>query len=433
LDEEGQKGWRQTLGVLWLAQVASFSGFSFVFPFLPFYIRELGVPDDRHVSLWVGIIVSSSAVTMALVAPLWGALADRYGRKIMVERSTFAAAVSLALMSLAQSPWHVLGIRILQGALSGTISAATTMVASVTPGHRVGFSLGLLQTASFIGSSLGPFVGGYAAEAIGYRKCFLLGAGLLFLAGVLVVLFAREEWPPAGLRADRGRARPGPSFWVILAAGGFAVLLVLQMTTQMAHQALGPIFPLYVRDLLGAAGASMDRAPSTTGVLLGIGGVSAALAAVAVGWWADRARPGRLLGIATLCVGASLGLHFWIRSLVPLAAIRFFLGASLGAIQPSLNILIHRLIPRDSHGKAYGLSQSATSIGFALGPSTGGALGAWRGFREPFLFLGILEFLLGLFLLWRLPKSLRGLGSAENGKCAAPGPVAPSAGGASIR
>ncbi|MCU0723980.1 MAG: MFS transporter, partial [Planctomycetes bacterium] len=134
----------------------------------------------------------------------------------------------------------------------------------------------------------------------------------------------------------------------------------------------------------------------------------AALAAIAVGWWADKGNPGRLLGASTLVGGASLAAHLWLASLLPLAGLRVLMGASMGAIQPALNILVLRMVPKECQGKAFGLTQSATSIGFALGPSTGGLLGAWLGFRTPFLILGAFEFLLGIFLFWRLPRNLPG-------------------------
>ncbi|MHC5039716.1 MAG: MFS transporter [Planctomycetota bacterium] len=401
---DGQRGWKRTLGALWLAQVASLAGFSFAFPFFPFYLRELGVTDDALVSIWVGVLISASAVTMALAAPLWGVLADKYGRKIMVERSMFGASICLVLMSLAQDPWQLLAIRILQGGLSGTIAASITLVATVTPEKRAGFSLGLLQTATFVGLSMGPFVGGFTAELVGYRMCFTIAAAMLGLGGIFVVFLAREESPKrAGKEATPGEP-PSPGLRGVLATGGFLTLLFVVVVTYMAQRALGPIFPLYVEDLLETGAKA--RAPSITGSFLGLGGLAAALTAVVVGWFSDRIKPAKILGGVTLLGGVCLAGHVLARSFLPLAFLRFGVGTAMGGSGPSLNALVHRLIPRESHGRAYGLTQSATSVGFALGPSTGGLLGAWLGFRLPFLILGCAQFLIGLFLILVVSKAL---------------------------
>ncbi len=402
--EDGQKGWKRTLFVVWLAEVLSFAGFSFAFPFLPFCVRELGISDDSHVSVWVGIIQSSAAVTMGLMAPIWGMVADRHGRKLMVERSMLGACVSLVAMSLAQNPWHLLGIRIVQGALSGTISAATAMVASATPSKRTGFSLGFLQTATFIGMSLGPLAGGVAAEWIGYRMCFIAGGAMVGIGALLVVFFASEERRALETRESAAGPDGAPGLKAVLTTAGFLALLGVLTVTQMTRQSFGPIFPLYVEDLLDAG--SKARAPSVTGMMLGLGGIAAALSALAMGWLSDRAKPGRILTAAAIAGGGFFMSHVLLWSLIPLALVRTGVGATMGAIQPSLNTLVHRMIPRQSHGRAYGLTQSAMSLGMVLGPSVGGLLGAAMGFRWPFLVLGAGEFLTGLFLLFFLKRLL---------------------------
>ncbi len=418
---DGQRGWKRTLFVVWLAEVSSFAGFSFAFPFLPFYVRqELGVTDPSHVSIWVGVIQSSAAVTMGLMAPIWGMIADKYGRKLMVERSMLGACASLLLMSLAQSPWHLLAIRIVQGALSGTISAATAMVASATPSKRTGFSLGFLQTATFIGTSVGPLVGGIAAEWAGYRLCFIAGGVMVGMGAMLVILFATEERSALAPAGEGGGSGGAPGLKAVLATAGFLALLGVLTVTHMTRQSFAPIFPLYVEDILDAG--SKVRAPSMTGLLLGLGGAAAALSAMGMGWLSDRWRPGRILTAATLAGGSLFMSHVLLWSVIPLAFVRAGVGATMGAIQPSLNTLVHRMIPRQSHGRAYGLTQSAMSLGMVLGPSIGGLLGAAMGFRLPFLIIGACEFLTGVFLLLFLQRLL---GAGNGGRAAGSRPAAP--------
>ncbi len=96
--------WRRNLWVIWFAQFTAILGFSSVVPILPFYVQQLGVTDPNAVKFWSGAIFSAHAITMAVMAPIWGTLADRYGRKPMVERAMSGGAVAIGLMSLARTP-----------------------------------------------------------------------------------------------------------------------------------------------------------------------------------------------------------------------------------------------------------------------------------------------------------------------------------------
>lgn len=391
---DGQKGWKRTLLALWMAQAASMAGFAFSFPFMPGYLRELGVADDGAVSIWAGVIGSAAAVTMALFAPFWGSLADRHGRKIMVERSMFGAALCLALMSTATSPWHLLAVRFLQGALSGTISASIALVAAVAPERRAGFSMGFLQTGSFVGASLGQVLGGVAAEIWGFRSCFFVGAALLAAGGVLVMALAREERQDA-VRLSAAGSGQG-DLRGVLATTGFLGLLAVITVTNLCRQAPGPIFLLFVEGVLPPG--ARESAPSVTGLLLGLGGVAAALAAVGFGWVSDRVRPTILLAVLSVLGGLFFVGHALAGALLPLAMLRLGTGAATGGMDVSLNRLVHRIVPRRSHGKAFGFTQSATSVGFALGPSAGGFLGAALGFPMVFLLLGFAQILVGAYM-----------------------------------
>ncbi len=146
--------WKRNLAVIWVGEFLAISGFSLIIPFLPYYVQELGVRDPRQVALWAGMLTSAHAVAMTVVAPFWGNLADCYGRKLMVERSMFGGAFVLALMGFAQNVYQLLALRFLQGALTGTVVAATTLVASSVPRERIGSSLGLLQMAIYLGTAL---------------------------------------------------------------------------------------------------------------------------------------------------------------------------------------------------------------------------------------------------------------------------------------
>ncbi|HRS83652.1 MAG TPA: MFS transporter, partial [Smithellaceae bacterium] len=128
--------WRSTLVVMCVAQLLSIVGFAFVLPFIPFYIREIGVTDEKLVPVWSGILLAASSLTMTIFAPIWGFLSDRFGRKVMVERAMFAGAFITMAMGMIDNVYQLLVLRLISGAFTGTISASISLVSSVLPGTR---------------------------------------------------------------------------------------------------------------------------------------------------------------------------------------------------------------------------------------------------------------------------------------------------------
>ncbi len=189
--------WRRTLYTIWFTEFIAVLGFNFVLPFIPYYIQELGVTDRQQVALWAGLATSLMSLGFAIMAPIWGMLADRYGRKQMVMRATFAGAILMVLMAFVTNVQQLVLLRILHGVFTGTIAAATTLVVSVVPKEYSGVAFGSLQTAVYLGTSLGPLLGGIAADSLGYRSSFWVTGALLLFSGILVTLLVREDFHPA--------------------------------------------------------------------------------------------------------------------------------------------------------------------------------------------------------------------------------------------
>ena len=194
--------WKRNLLIMWVSQFLSMVGFSISLPFAPFYLRELGVGDESHVRACAALAAALSNVTFAVMAPIWGVLADRYGRKKMVLRANFGGAVIVALMGFSPNAFWFLVLRTIQGMFTGTVSASMTLVASSTPNHRQGFALGFLSTSVFSGDMAGLFIGGLLAEMFGYRNSFYLSGLMLGYVGLLVLLFAKENCPSLVIVAD---------------------------------------------------------------------------------------------------------------------------------------------------------------------------------------------------------------------------------------
>lgn len=371
------RNWKITLAAAWVAQFLCIVGFNAVGPFYPFYIRALGVTDVHQVTLWAGILASTGAVSMALMSPIWGVLADRHGRKIMVVRATFGGAVVLGAMAFVQSVQQLFVLRLLQGMLTGTVSAFMTLIATIAPPSEVGFALGMMQMAVFGGASVGPLVGGLVADNLGYRWVFGVTGVLLFAGGLLAVLLIHERFtPPEGKRNTglldgvRTITHTMPVLGAIVALAGMS----------MSNAVPSPVLPLLVE--------SLQRDPllvnTATGSVYGANAVGAALAAVVIGRLADKRGAGALM----LACGGGAVLGNLAQALAPSYAVitvgAFLLGFSVGGLMVSANATLARTAPKEQQGAIYGMSNSTGSAGAALGPMLGASVATALGMRAPF-------------------------------------------------
>jgi len=383
-DGDGDPRWRVTLPVMWVAQLCAIMGFSFVMPFIPLFVRELHVAE-KLVPIWAGLTITGSGLAMAIVSPLWGYVADRHGRKLMVQRAMFGGSVVLALMGLVRNVYELTLLRTIQGAVTGTVAACTAMVSSVVPRERLGFSLGLMQMAVFTGGSIGPLLGGVLAEHYGFRIPFAVTGGLLLSGGILVRFGATERFtPPDPL--ERSLATP---LRVLLrnrsVLGVLAVFFVLNISTSF----VGPIFPLFVEQIVGGA----QEAASTTGLLLAVTGIASAVSAVLVGRLSDRVGHRAMLVLCTALTGLLVVPHFWAQTVGQLVVLRIAFGLAAGGMMPAMNAIVANVVPRSNIGQAYGFTATASALGWSVGPAIGGVAAVAFGYRWPFVIMG------GLMLL----------------------------------
>src|SRR5207237_6267813 len=189
--------WQTSLYVICVAQATAMLAFGFVLPFLPLYLKEIGVSPESAVVFWSGALVTSTGVSLAIFSPIWGALADRHGRKLMVLRSMLIGGLIIALMGLVQNVEQFLALRILQGVFTGTIAAATALVAGIVPRERLAWSMGLLQTSVYVGISAGPVLGGLIAQAVGIRGTFFVAGAMLAVAGIFRLAVRPRAFHPS--------------------------------------------------------------------------------------------------------------------------------------------------------------------------------------------------------------------------------------------
>ncbi|HOD29941.1 MAG TPA: MFS transporter [Syntrophales bacterium] len=371
--------WQRTLYIMFAAQLLSIIGFAFALPFIPFYIRELGVTDERLVPIWAGIIAAASSLVMAFFSPLWGWLADRYGRKIMVERAMFGGAVLTFAMGLVTDVWQLLFLRLLSGATTGTIAASIALVSTVVPPKRLGYSLGIMQVAVFLGMTLGPWIGGLLADTVGYRVTFMTGGVILLLGGSLVLFGARERFS----RPEKGTPGTGDRLLSLLAYAGFPAMMALFFFFNFSLHFVMPILPLFIETMCDPS----RGVASTTGLLFAISGGAAALSAGGIGALSDRLGYKPILVAMLLLTSVTLFLHGLAQGITHLVLLRILYGIAAGGILPTMNALVGRLVPPSGYGKAYGLTAATTCLGMAAGPFFGGLMASGWGYRWPFVFI----------------------------------------------
>ena len=356
--------WQRNMWVVVLGEGIALLGFGITVPFLPFYIQELGVSGLSETAFWVGAINSATPIAMAVASPLWGLIADRYGRKPMLVRSLAGGGVALCLMAAAADAWQLAALRVVQGFLAGSVPAATTLVAASTPRERCGYALGMLQTAIFAGNALGPLVGGVVAGTLGYRAAFVSSGVLLFAAGALVLLLVREEKPqPQAREKSRGSA----SWRWVLGQPALLAMLAMLALNSFCGMVTTPMLPLYVQTLIPGAQA----AAAATGMLVGATAIANAVAAVAMGRSADRLGRRRVL-LTCVAVGSLLYLPQGLtRSLGALLLLRILTGLAMGGVIPVANAIIAEGTAQGRQGSVYGLSAGLNALGRALGPVLG--------------------------------------------------------------
>ncbi len=403
------KQWQRNLYVIAAAEVVALLGFGISVPFLPFYIQELGTTDLKQGALWVGIINSVTPISMALAAPVWGAIADRRGRKLMLVRSLLGGGIVLSLMALATSAPQLAALRLVQGVLSGSVAAATTLVATSVPAEERGYALGLLQTAIFAGNSLGPFVGGAVAALFGYKAAFVASGILLGLAFVVVAAYVHEDFVPPLPGKKESKARSS-AFRQVLSQPVLLIMLAMLMLNSFAVMVTTPVLPLFVQTLVPDA----RTASSATGMIVGATALANAIAAVWSGRSADKLGRRRVL-LTCLCLGAlSYFPQMITRSPWQLLALRFLTGLTMGGVIPIGNAVIAECAPEGRQGGIYGVSASLNAAGRALGPMLGTLVVTNLAISAVFPVTGAL---LGLgMVIVALATRSRGL-SAPRGAC----------------
>ncbi len=365
---------------MYVCLVGSFTtiaAMTLMLPFLPIYVEHLGVTGHAAIVEWSGIAFGITFLAAGLVAPLWGRLADLYGRKIILMRACLGMAVCMSLIGLAQNIWQLVALRLLAGLLGGYASGAVVLVATQTPKEKAGWALGMLSTGTMAGTLLGPLIGGTLPGLIGLQETFFLAGGAIFVAFLATCFLIREDrtqFQRATRRVTKGAWRMIPDRRPVIAMLFTAVLLLL------ANMSIEPIITVYVGQFVAA-----DRVVFDAGLVMGASAVGGIIAAPRLGRLADRVGTWTLIVGCLLVCGALLIPQAFVTNIWQLIGLRFLMGMSLAGLLPSINATLRHAVPQGAAGTILGYGTSAQYAGQVIGPLAGGFVGGHLGMRAVFL------------------------------------------------
>ncbi len=386
--------WKKNLLIVWVCQFLAMIGMSAVVPFLPLFIRDLGITDYNETTIWSGLVFAGPFFLSFFLAPVWGSMGDKYGRKIMTLRAIMGLAVAQLLVGFSQNVTHLFLIRLLQGALSGFLPAAMALVASNTPEEKTGYALGLLQSSTAAGNIFGPLIGGVLSDLFGFRIVFFSVAGLLFATGLLVLFFVKEENLVEG-----NKSYSFVENWkYLLNNKSLRIAAILIALVSLGFSYVRPIFVLYVETFE----IRSEILPTVTGALYSVMGIFSTFSAA---WWGKRVEKTGLkknLLYASLITGSMYAAHSFVSDPFTLIPVRIFLGFGFGALLPLLFTSISNDVSFERKGGVLGVASSFQILGNMSGPIIGGYAAVVMGIKTSFFLTGMIFFIIAALIFSKL-------------------------------
>ncbi|MFH0395418.1 multidrug efflux MFS transporter [Streptococcus sp. A34] len=369
--DEGSSYWKPNLKVAWIGNFLTGVSFTLVMPFISVFVEELGVIGSQ-VEYFAGLAVSTNALAAAIMAPIWGSLADRYGRKPMMVRAAFAMIFTMGGMAFVPNVFWMIVLRVLNGIFTGYIPNATALVASQVPKDKTGYALGTLSTGAVAGNLIGPTLGGFLAEIVGIHNVFLLVGLLYLLVAVLTVLYIREDFKPM----EKGQQMMiAELFHQIKDKQMMVGLFITSMIIIAAAQAVVPILTLYVRHL-----GQTDNLLFVAGFIISLPGMASLVTSGPLGKLGDRIGNHRLLLMALAYSLLINVLCVFAQSPFQLGVLRFLYGFGTGALLPSVNSLLTKLTPKEGISRIFSYNQIFNNLGSVVGPMIGSTTAAHLGY-----------------------------------------------------
>lgn len=388
--------WEKNLFVCWFGCFATATGLSQIVPILPLYIEQLGIHNIAEVEQLSGFTFGITFIIMAIASPLWGQAADRYGRKPMLLRASLGMAIVIICMGFVQNIYQLIGLRLLQGVVSGFISAAVTLVATEAPKERAGWALGTLSTGGVGGMLLGPLIGGYLAEVWGLRSVFFATGTFLFIAFLASLFFIQENFQAPERKVFSFREvwsqLPNPQITITMFISTFIL--------QLALLSIEPIITVYISQL----SHDKNHIVIISGLVFAASGFANILAAPRLGRLSDKIGPHKVMLGALIFAGIVFIPQAFVTNPWQLMGLRFLLGLASAGLLPSINTLVKRNTPNAIAGRVFGYNQSAQFLGSFGGAVMGGQVAALLGFHYVFFVTSALLFVNAIWVYAKVYK-----------------------------
>jgi MFS transporter, DHA1 family, multidrug resistance protein len=346
-------------------------GFQFFSPFLPLYVRELGVTEPGGIALWSGLLSAVTPAVSGFLSPLFGRLADRFGRKMMLIRSLAGFVVIIAAMGLVTSVEQLLAARLLQGLFAGFTPMAMALASVAAPRDKVPTAIGMVQSAQLMSVAVGPVAGGYVASHFGIRYAFFVTAAMCALALVGLIVLFKEIGPGAGRSGVDGTSAPRVPLAQVLRYPHFLRVVSLLLIAQFLDRGLALLIPLQVAQLPG-----VDAIAATSGIIISVAAVAATVSANLVARLSRDLSTGRLLLLGFLLGGPLCAAMVLPRGWLALLLLRALVGLCLGGALTLAYALGAAIVPGENRGAAFGWLALGVQVGTAASPLVTGAMAA---------------------------------------------------------
>ena len=390
------KMWKRNLIFCWFGMFVTGIGMSQIAPILPIYIKHLGIENTSLIEQLSGIAFGVTFIISAIFSPIWGRAADKFGRKPMLLRASLGMAIVIFTMGFARNVYELIGLRLLQGVISGYSTACTTLIATQTDNENAGWALGVLSTANIAGSLLGPSIGGLIQENFGSQNVFFITGALLFIAFITTVIFVKESF-----KREEKEIPNMKEVWSSLPDKKLTIIMFLtSFILTIALYSVEPIITIYISELSN----NITNVALIAGIVFSASGLANIIAAPKLGKISDKIGAHKVMLYSLIVAGIIFIPQAFVKNPWQLMILRFLLGLALAGLNPSVNILIKKITPSSLTGRVFGFSVSARYLGVFGGSILGGQVAAYLGIRYIFFITSALLLLNAVLVYFKVYK-----------------------------
>lgn len=391
--------WKRNLNICWFGMFVTGVGMSQIAPIMPLYIEHLGVKNSAAIASFSGIAFGVTFIISAIFSPIWGLAADKFGRKPMLLRASLGMAVVIGAMGFAPNVYVLIGLRLLQGVITGYSTACTTLIATQTDKEHSGQALGTLSTSNVAGSLLGPLIGGFIGDKLGFQNVFFITGGLMLIAFIITALFVKEDF----VRDDKANLSI-KNIWNSIPEKSLTItMFVTAFVLSLSLYSIEPIITVYI----SAISVSKAHIALIAGLAFSAAGLANIIAAPRLGKLSDKVGAHKVILVALIAAGIIYIPQAFVKNPWQLMALRFILGLTMAGLNPSVNVLVKKITPNAITGRVFGFNISAQYLGVFGGSILGGQVAANWNIKDVFFITSALLLLNAVWVYFKVYKKLK--------------------------